>query len=111
MIHPLIDCKSIHIGLDINIWQFCMIFPDAQIGSNCNICANVLIENEVKNGDNCTVISDVQLWDGVILEGNVFIGPNVTFTNDLFSRSKNPDWKLTKILVKKVFQSAKTVQF
>ena len=101
MIHKLSDCQSVNIGENTNIWQFCVIFPNAKIGKNCNICANVLIENDVVVGDNVTVKSGVQLWDGVIIEDNVCIGPNVTFTNDLFPRSKNPDWKLQKTLVKK----------
>ena len=101
MIHPLSDCKSTHIGKDTNIWQFCVIFPEAQIGDNCNICANVLIENDVTVGNNVTVKSGVQLWDGITVEDDVFIGPNATFTNDLFPRSKNPDWKLSKTVIKK----------
>lgn len=87
-IHPLADCKSSSIGEGSNIWQFCVIFKDAVIGSNCNICAGVLVENDVRIGDNVTVKSGVQLWDGVELEDNVLIGPNVSFTNDLFPRSK-----------------------
>lgn len=101
MIHPSADVKSKNIGENTNIWQFCIVFPDAKIGSNCNICAYVLIENEVTVGDNVTVKSGVQLWDGVTLEDNVFIGPNVTFTNDKFPRSKNADWIQETILVKK----------
>jgi len=101
MIHPLSDCKSTHIGEDTNIWQFCVIFPEAKIGDNCNICANVLVENDVTVGDNVTVKSGVQLWDGLTVEDDVFIGPNATFTNDLYPRSKNPDWKLLKTIIKK----------
>ena len=101
MIHQLSDVKTTNIGQNTNIWQFCVVFPNAKIGSDCNICANVLIENEVTVGNNVTVKSGVQLWDGITLEDNVFVGPNVTFTNDLFPRSKNPDWKLSKTLVKK----------
>ena len=101
MIHPLSDCKSNNIGINTNIWQFCVVFPDAKIGDNCNICANVLIENEVSVGNNVTVKSGVQLWDGITVEDDVFIGPNATFTNDFFPRSKNPDWKLSKTVVKK----------
>lgn len=100
MIHPLADVKSNNIGSDTNIWQFCVVMPDAVIGSNCNICANVVIENEVRIGDNVTVKSGVQIWDGVTIEDNVFIGPNVTFTNDRYPRSKNSDWKLESILIK-----------
>ncbi len=101
MIHPLSDCKSAHIGKNTNIWQFCVIFPEAKIGDNCNICANVLVENDVVVGNNVTVKSGVQLWDGLTVEDDVFIGPNATFTNDLFPRSKNPDWKLLKTTIKK----------
>jgi UDP-2-acetamido-3-amino-2,3-dideoxy-glucuronate N-acetyltransferase len=87
-IHPLADVQSKNIGADTRIWQFCVVFAGAKIGANCNICAQVLIENDVVIGDNVTVKSGVQLWDGVRIEDNVFIGPNVTFTNDLFPRSK-----------------------
>lgn len=101
MIHPLSDCKSTYIGKNTNVWQFCVIFPETKIGDNCNICANVLIENDVIIGNNVTVKSGVQLWDGITVEDDVFIGPNATFTNDLFPRSKNPDWKLAKTVIKK----------
>lgn len=87
-IHPLSDMQSKDIGEGTYIWQFCVVFAGAKIGANCNICAQVLIENDVIIGDNVTVKSGVQLWDGVRIEDNVFIGPNVTFTNDLFPRSK-----------------------
>ncbi len=100
MIHPLADCKA-NVTENTNIWQFCVVFPKAKIGENCNICANVLIENDVTVGNNVTIKSGVQLWDGVTLEDNVFVGPNVTFTNDLFPRSKKNDWKLSKTIVKK----------
>ncbi|MEG2613363.1 MAG: acyltransferase, partial [Alistipes sp.] len=71
-----------------SIWQFCVVLKGAKIGSNCNICAGVLIENDVVVGDNVTVKSGVQLWNGVTLDDNVFVGPNVSFTNDLLPRSK-----------------------
>ncbi|MBU3836757.1 MAG: N-acetyltransferase [Candidatus Phocaeicola faecigallinarum] len=100
-IHPLSDVKSNNIGIDTNIWQFCVVFPNAIIGNNCNICANVLIENDVVIGNNVTVKSGVQLWDGVTIEDNVFIGPNVTFTNDLIPRSKVYPEKFAKTTIKK----------
>lgn len=101
MIHQLAECKSSQIGENTNIWQFCVIFPNAKIGNNCNICANVLIENDVTIGNNVTVKSGVQLWDGVIVEDNAFIGPNVTFTNDLFPRSKVYPKKFERTIIKK----------
>lgn len=98
-IHPLADIQSKSIGEGTRIWQFCVVFEKATIGSNCNICANVLIENDVIIGDNVTVKSGVQLWDGVHIEDNVFIGPNATFTNDLMPRSKiYPDQYLRTVI-------------
>lgn len=88
MIHKLSDVQSKNIGVNTNIWQFCVVLSKANIGDNCNICANCFIENDVIVGNNVTVKCGVQLWNGVTLEDNVFIGPNVTFTNDKFPRSK-----------------------
>lgn len=86
--HALSEVQSKQIGDNTRIWQFCVVFSGAKIGANCNICAHVLIENDVVIGDNVTIKSGVQLWDGLRVEDNVFIGPNATFTNDLFPRSK-----------------------
>ena len=85
MIHPMSDCKSETIGENTNIWQFCVIFPEAKIGSNCNVCANVLIENDVIVGDNVTLKSGVQLWDGVRIEDNVFIILNAKLRKSFLS--------------------------
>ncbi|MGZ8256385.1 MAG: acyltransferase [Gallionella sp.] len=98
-IHPLADVQSKNIGVGTRIWQFCVVFAEAKIGENCNICANVLIENDVVVGNNVTIKSGVQLWDGVRIEDNVFIGPNATFTNDLMPRSKvYPDQFLKTVI-------------
>lgn len=87
-IHRLADVQSEDIGEGTQVWQFVVILKKAKIGKNCNINCNVFIENDVVVGDNVTVKSGVQLWDGVTVEDNCFIGPNVTFTNDLVPRSK-----------------------
>jgi len=88
-IHKLADAASDTIGRGTRIWQFAVILPGARIGAECNICAHVLIENDVIIGDRVTVKSGVQLWDGLRVGDDVFIGPNVTFTNDKFPRSKH----------------------
>lgn len=91
-IHPLADVKTKKIGLHTRVWQYSVILAEAEIGSNCNICAHTLVENDVVIGNNVTVKSGVYLWDGITLENNVFIGPCVTFTNDKKPRSKQyPD--------------------
>ena len=87
-IHPMADVQSESIGLGTSIWQFCVVLPEAQIGNECNICSHCFIENDVIVGDRVTVKCGVQLWDGLRVEDDVFIGPNVTFTNDMQPRSK-----------------------
>lgn len=99
LIHKLADVASDAIGEGTRIWQFVVILPRARIGAECNICAHVLIENDVVIGDRVTVKSGVQLWDGTRVGDDVFIGPNATFTNDKFPRSKHyPDSFLPTII-------------
>ena len=88
IIHSSADVQSDRIGAGTAIWQFCVVLPSAVIGENCNINSHCFIENNVVVGDRVTVKCGVQLWDGVTLEDDVFIGPNVTFTNDRSPRSK-----------------------
>ena len=99
-IHSLADVQSSHIGINTKIWQFVVILPAAKIGADCNICSHCLIENDVVVGDRVTVKSGVQLWDGIRLDDDVFIGPNATFTNDLYPRSKQK-FSLLQTIVKK----------
>lgn len=88
MIHKLADVADCQIGENTRVWQYVVILAGAKIGADCNICAHVLIEGDVVIGDRVTVKSGVQLWDGLRVGNDVFIGPNATFTNDRFPRSK-----------------------
>lgn len=91
---PYIDPNAVvdpgaRIGAGTRVWGFSHIFAGAVIGKDCNICEHVLVENQVILGDRVTIKCGVQLWDGVTLEDDVFVGPNATFTNDPFPRSKH----------------------
>lgn len=99
MIHRLADCMNENVPENTKIWQFCVVFPKAKIGENCNICSHCLIENDVVIGNNVTIKSGVQIWDGIEIEDNVCIGANVTFTNDRYPRAKNPDWEMENIKI------------
>ncbi len=87
-VHPNGLCESPHIGKGTKIWAFAHVLPEARVGSECNICDNVFIENDVVIGDRVTIKCGVQVWDGIEIMDDVFIGPNATFTNDRFPRSK-----------------------
>ncbi len=90
MIHAQAICESEHVGAGTRIWAFVHVLPGARIGRDCNLCDGVFVENDVAIGDRVTVKSGVQLWDGLRVEDDVFIGPNATFCNDRFPRSKQP---------------------
>jgi acetyltransferase-like isoleucine patch superfamily enzyme len=68
---------------------------------NCNICEHVFIENMVTIGNNVTIKNGVQIWDGTTIEDDVFIGPNVTFTNDRYPKSGNREFILEQTVVRK----------
>lgn len=95
------DIQTDKIGKNTNIWQFCVVLEGAVIGEDTNICSHCFIENDVKIGDRVTIKSGVQLWDGITIEDDVFIGPNVSFTNDRYPKSRSKDWKLERTVVKK----------
>lgn len=101
MISPLADVKSKNIGETTKVWQFAVILENAVIGEHCNINSHTFIENDVKIGDRVTVKSGVYLWDGIRIEDDVFIGPNVTFTNDKYPRSKQYPPEFQKTFLKK----------
>ena len=88
-IHPMADVQCSHVGAGTRIWQYVVVLPEARIGSDCNICSHCFIENDVVVGDRVTVKCGVQLWDGLRIADDVFIGPNVTFTNDNCPASGN----------------------
>lgn len=100
-IHPLADVQSAQIGAGTQVWQFVVVLPGARIGEDCNLNAQCFVENDVILGHRVTVKSGVQLWNGVQLDDDVFIGPNVTFTNDKFPRSKVYPDAFVKTLVKR----------
>lgn len=87
-IHANALCETSDVGDGTRVWAFAHILPGASIGRECNICDGVFIEGGVVVGDRVTVKCGVQLWDGVRIEDDVFIGPNATFTNDPFPRSR-----------------------
>lgn len=87
-VHQLAEVQTTMIGKDTKIWQFCVILKGARIGANVNICSHCFIENDVTIGNDVTIKNGNYIFDGVAMEDNVFIGPNVIFTNDKNPRSK-----------------------
>ncbi len=98
MIHRYSDVQA-NIPESSTVWQYVIILPKAKIGENCNICSHCFIENDVIIGNTVTIKSGVQLWDGIQIKDKVFIGPNVSFTNDKFPKSKEYPDSFEKIIL------------
>jgi acetyltransferase-like isoleucine patch superfamily enzyme len=99
-IHKTADVQTRKIGKNTFVWQYTIILEGAYIGKNCNINAHCFIENDVTIGDNVTIKCGNYIWDGITMESDVFIGPNVSFTNDLNPRSKFHNKKFLQTNIK-----------
>jgi acetyltransferase-like isoleucine patch superfamily enzyme len=98
--HPQALVETTAIGAGTRVWAFVHVLPGATIGQDCNICDHCFIENQVCIGNNVTLKCGVYLWDGITLEDNVFVGPNVVFTNDVRPRSKNSSYAMLSTIIK-----------
>lgn len=98
-VHPNGLCESPHVGEGTRIWAFAHVLPGARIGRDCNLCDGVFVENDVEIGDRVTLKCGVQLWDGLRLHDDVFVGPNATFTNDPFPRSRQRPAQFARTVV------------
>ena len=86
--HPtaVIDDGCI-IGSDVKIWHFCHLMSGCKIGNGCNLGQNVVVLPTAVLGDRVKVQNNVSIYDGVICEDDVFIGPSAVFTNVINPRS------------------------
>ena len=102
LIHPtaIVD-KTAKIGEGTKIWHFVYVREHAKIGKNCVLGHAVYVDRNVKIGNRVKLENRANLYDGVTIEDDVFVGPHVTFTNDLCPRSFSADWKIVPTLVKK----------
>jgi acetyltransferase-like isoleucine patch superfamily enzyme len=95
------DVQTSAIGENTSIWQYVVVLEKAIIGSDVNICSHCFIENDVIIGNGVTIKNGNQIWDGLRIDDDVFIGPNVNFTNDKFPRSKKSIKNFTNTIIKK----------
>lgn len=86
-VHPRGLCETEAVGPRTRIWAFAHVLSGAQIGADCNVCDHAFVEGGAKLGDRVTVKNAVLIWDGVTVEDEVFLGPNMVFTNDLRPRA------------------------
>lgn len=86
--HPsaIID-EGCDIGEGVKIWHFSHIMSGCKIGERCNLGQNVVVAPKVVLGKNVRVQNNVSIYEGVICEDDVFLGPSMVFTNVINPRS------------------------
>ena len=97
------------VGKDTRIWHGAHVRAGAIIGKACVIGGLTYIDRGVVIGDRVKLENLCLVYQGVTLEDGVFVGPAVTFTNDVYPRSVNPDetlksradWQVTPTLIEK----------
>jgi len=99
---------DVKLGKNVRIYDFTNLYG-CEIGDDVKIGTFVEIQKGSKIGSRCKISSHTFICEGVTLEDEVFIGHNVTFTNDRFPRSTakdgrlqtEADWKCIPTLVKR----------
>ncbi|RPG88555.1 MAG: N-acetyltransferase, partial [Candidatus Puniceispirillum sp. TMED245] len=88
MIHPsaIID-DGAKIGIDCRIWHFVHVCSGATIGDRSSLGQGVFVGGEAIIGKNCKIQNNVSVYDGVVLQDDVFVGPSAVFTNVYNPRS------------------------
>jgi acetyltransferase-like isoleucine patch superfamily enzyme len=88
MIHPTATIDNgAKIGEKTNVWHYSHVRENSHIGNNCNVGQNCYVDFDVKIGNGVKIQNNVSVWHGVTIEDDVFVGPCVTFTNDLYPRA------------------------
>lgn len=102
-VHERALCESTDIGPGTRIWAFAQVMKGARIGADCNVCGHAFIEAGAVLGNRVTVKNAVLIWDKVTIEDDVFLGPNMVFTNDMNPRAafKKPPSSFLPTLVQK----------
>ena len=99
-IHPSAHVSEhASIGENTKVWINVQIREQASIGENCIISKDVYIDHAVQIGQRCKIQNSVSVYAGVTVKDDVFVGPNVSFTNDKIPRAFNQEWKITPTLV------------
>ena len=99
---------DVQLGENVKLSKFINIYG-CSIGENSKIGAFVEIQKNAAIGKNCKISSHSFICEGVTIEDNVFVGHNVTFTNDIYPRATtsqgtlqtDEDWNCSPTLVKK----------
>jgi UDP-2-acetamido-3-amino-2,3-dideoxy-glucuronate N-acetyltransferase len=85
--------SDVIFGRNVKTYNYVNLYG-CKIGDNTTIGTFVEIQKNASVGSNCKISSHSFICEGVVIEDDVLVGHNVTFTNDLYPRATNRDGKL-----------------
>ena len=99
---------SVKLGQRVMLNAYTNLYG-CEIGDDTRIGTFVEVQKGAKIGSRCKISSHSFICEGVTIEDEVFVGHNVTFTNDLLPRATRPDgspqtdadWKCVPTLIKR----------
>ena len=101
-IHATADVDpAARIGNGTKIWNNVQIRENAVIGEDCIVGKSVYIDHMVTIGNRVKIQNSVSIYHGVTIADEVFLGPHMTFTNDLYPRAFDPEWHVVKTNVER----------
>jgi acetyltransferase-like isoleucine patch superfamily enzyme len=102
IVHPTADVDPTAVlGVGTRIWNNVQIREGAVVGRDCIVGKSVYIDHTVAIGDRVKIQNGVSIYHGVTIEDDVFLGPHMTFTNDLYPRAFDPEWHVVPTMVRK----------
>jgi UDP-2-acetamido-3-amino-2,3-dideoxy-glucuronate N-acetyltransferase len=102
LIHPTAVVEAdATIGAGTRVWHHAHVRSGAIVGADCVLGKNVYVDDGAVVGDRCKIQNNVSVYSGVRLGDEVFVGPSVVFTNDLYPRAHNPDWEIIDTVVRR----------
>jgi UDP-2-acetamido-3-amino-2,3-dideoxy-glucuronate N-acetyltransferase len=87
------------IGADARVWHFCHIRENVNIGPLTSLGKDVYVDKGVTIGKGSRIQNGVSIYSGVSVGDWCFIGPNLTFTNDIVPRAGRSTWKEIKTIL------------
>ena len=100
-IHPSASVDvSASLSDGTKVWVNVQVRENVRIGVDCILSKDVYIDHAVNIGDRCKIQNSVSVFNGVTLQDDVFVGPNVAFTNDKVPRAFNLEWEIIPTLIK-----------
>ncbi|HSC86019.1 MAG TPA: acyltransferase [Polyangiaceae bacterium] len=81
-IHPSAEVgEQVELGEGVQIWHHAHVMDGARLGAGVLLGHAVFVGRGVRIGARCRIQNHANLFEGVELDDDVFVGPSATFTN------------------------------